>query len=259
MMESPTDQLITERRDQVLIITLNRPKAKNAATKEMSEAMVAILDDFDRDDSLAVAILTGAEQTFCAGMDLKAFAEKGERPFVEGKGFLGIAENFVSKPVIAAVEGYALAGGFETMLACDLVVASETATFGLPEVKRGLIAAGGGVVRLPRRTHRAVALHMVLTGDLFPAEFVYRHGLVNELVPEGTALDAALEMAQKIAANGPLAVRVSKQVVVESASWTEDEMMQRQRVLTEPVGESEDALEGSRAFAEKRAPQWKGR
>ncbi|MYM20599.1 crotonase/enoyl-CoA hydratase family protein [Brevibacterium sp. 5221] len=250
--------VLAEKREGILVITLNRPEAKNAATEEMALLMADILDDFAADDALAVAVLTGAGGTFCSGMDLKDFV-KGRRPAVEGRGFLALTERPAPKPIIAAVEGYAVAGGFETMLACDLVVAAENAKFGLPEVKRGLVAAAGGLVALPNRAPRAIAMEMALTGDMFDAQYVRAAGLVNRVVPAGSALEAALELAAGIAANGPLAVRVTKRVIVEQAGWPADEAYARQQEIVGPVFESADAKEGATAFAEKRAPRWTGR
>jgi enoyl-CoA hydratase len=260
MTETTTiqEEVLTEVRGQVLIITLNRPKAKNAATENMAKKMAEILDDFEANDDLFVAIITGAGKTFCSGMDLKGFV-RGERPSVEGRGFLSLTEQPPQKPLIAAVEGYALAGGFETMLACDLVVAAETAKFGIPEVKRGLAAAAGGLVTLPQRTHRAVAMEMALTGDIYSAEFGKTNGFVNRIVGDGEALDAALELAQTIAANGPLAVKASKQVIVESTDWSSEEKFANQGAIVDPVFKSADAKEGATAFAEKRAPRWTGK
>ena len=251
-------EVLTEVRGNVLIITLNRPQAKNAASQAMAQQMATILDEFDANDDLFVGIITGAGGTFCSGMDLKGFL-RGERPSIDGRGFLALTEAPPRKPLIAAVEGYALAGGFETMLACDLVVAAETAKFGVPEVKRGLVAAAGGVTILPQRTSRAVAMEMALTGNIYPAEFGKTNGFVNTIVEDGKALDGALELAQTIAANGPLAVQVSKQVITESQDWSQGEMWEKQAPLIKDVFESEDAKEGSRAFAEKRAPQWTGK
>ena len=252
------EPLLTQIRGAVLVITLNRPQAKNAATLRMAELMAQALDRYEADDSLRAAVLTGAGGTFCAGMDLKAFV-RGERPRVEGRGFLALTERPPSKPLIAAVEGHALAGGFETMLACDLVVAGRGARFGLPEVKRGLVAAAGGLMKLPRLTHRAVAMEMILTGDSYDAEFGLANGFVNRVVENGQALDAALELAERIATNGPLALRASKRVIAESPEWPLREQFQRQREIVEPVFSSEDAEEGAKAFAEKRRPVWQGR
>ncbi|WP_291797164.1 crotonase/enoyl-CoA hydratase family protein [Brevibacterium sp.] len=251
-------EVLTEVRGNVLVITLNRPKAKNAANAAMAQQMVAALDRLESDDSLYVGVITGAGKTFCSGMDLKGFV-RGERPSIPGRGFLGLTEGRINKPLIAAVEGYALAGGFETMLACDLVVAAETAKFGVPEVKRGLVAAAGGVVTLPNRTHRAVAMEMALTGDIYPATFGKENGFVNTIVADGGALDGALELAQKIAKNGPLAVRVSKQLIIESQDWSEEEKFAKQAPIVDPVFTSADAKEGATAFAEKREPDWTGR
>lgn len=252
------EPLLTQTCGAVLVITLNRPQAKNAATLRMAELMAQALDRYEADDSLRAAVLTGAGGTFCAGMDLKAFV-RGERPRVEGRGFLALTERPPSKPLIAAVEGHALAGGFETMLACDLVVAGRGARFGLPEVKRGLVAAAGGLMKLPRLTHRAVAMEMILTGDSYDAEFGLTNGFVNRVVEDGEALDAALDLAERIATNGPLALRASKRVIAESPEWPLREQFQRQREIVEPVFTSDDAEEGAKAFAEKRRPVWRGR
>ncbi|KAA9150214.1 crotonase/enoyl-CoA hydratase family protein [Amycolatopsis acidicola] len=248
--------VLVEARDGVLVVTLNRPEAKNAANREMAEAVAEAMTELDRRDDLAVGVLTGAGGTFCAGMDLKAFL-RGESPVVPGRGFLGLVEAPPEKPLIAAVEGYALAGGCEAVLAADLVVASPSAKFGLPEVKRGLVAAAGGLMRLPRRIPPAIATELALTGDLFDAERAYALGLVNRLAEE--ALPEALALARRIAANGPLAVRASKRIIRESADWPQAEMFGRQREISGPVFASADAKEGASAFAEKRAPVWRGR
>lgn len=252
------EPLLTEVRGEVLVITLHRPEAKNAATLRMAELMAEALDRLDADPALQAAVLTGAGGTFCAGMDLKAFVQ-GERPRVEGRGFLALTERPPAKPLIAAVEGHALAGGFETVLACDLVVAGRGARFGLPEVKRGLVAAAGGLLLLPRVTHRAVALEMILTGDMYDAEFGRANGFVNRVVEDGQALTAAVELAQRIARNGPLALAASKRVIEASADWPAHERFARQKEFIDPVFDSEDAREGARAFAEKRPPRWTGR
>ena len=251
-----TSPLLVEVRGNVQIMTLNRPEARNAATLEMSEAMVAALDELDRNPALQVGIITGAGGTFCAGMDLKGFLE-GKRPSVPGRGFCGVTMQPPRKPLIAAVEGYALAGGFEVVLACDLIVASREAKFGLPEVKRGLAATAGGLLRLPKRLPYHVAMEAILTGDMFSAERAAAFGLVNRLTDKGGALDAALELAQAVAANGPLALIASKQVASESGDWRREEMFDRQAAITAPVFASQDAREGAAAFAEKRKPQWR--
>ncbi|WP_349826925.1 crotonase/enoyl-CoA hydratase family protein [Brevibacterium litoralis] len=259
-MTDQTDapEVLTEVDGHVLVITLNRPAAKNAANAAMAQQMDAILTDFEANDDLYAAVVTGAGKTFCSGMDLKGFL-RGERPSIEGKGFLALTQASIAKPVIAAVEGYALAGGFETMLACDLVVAAETAKFGIPEVKRGLAAAAGGLVTLPQRTHRAIAMEMALTGDIYPATFGKENGFVNRIVEDGKALEGALELARTIAANGPLAVKASKQVIAESIDWSTEEKFDRQSAIVDPVFTSDDAKEGATAFAEKRAPNWTGK
>ena len=202
-------------------------------------------------------VLTGAGGTFCSGMDLKGFL-RGESPMIEGRGFGGVVQAPPKKPLIAAVEGYALAGGLELMIACDLVVASAGAQFGIPEVKRGLVAAAGGVMMLPDQIPERIAMELALPGDFIDAARAYELGLINR-VADGSALDAALDLAARIAANGPLAVRVSKQLVRESRAWPMDERYDRQGALIGPVFVSEDAREGAAAFAEKRKPNWKGK
>jgi len=241
----------------VAIITLNRPEAKNAVDRETAEAVGAAVERINADPDIRVAVLTGAGGTFCAGMDLKAFL-RGEGVRMPGTGFAGMAQAKLAKPFIAAVEGYALAGGCELALACDMVVAAESAKFGLSEVKRGLVANAGGLVRLPRQIPIKIATEMVLIGDMMPAATLAAHGLVNRVVPTGEALATAIEMACKIAANGPLAVAVSRRVLSESLEWPVDELFERQNVLTAPVFASADAKEGAAAFAEKRAPVWRG-
>ncbi len=252
-----SEELLTEVRDGVLIVTINRPQAKNAMNKAAAEGIAAAMDRLDADDDLRVAILTGAGGTFCSGMDLKGFL-RGERPFVEGRGFGGITEKGPVKPLIAAVEGYALAGGMELMISCDLIVANRAARFGIPEAKRGLAAAAGGLVKLPQMVPPKIAMELALTGEFIDAQRAYDLGLVNR-VTDGPALDAALELARAVTANGPLAVRVSKQVINESPGWPMAERWQKQGELTMQVFMSEDAREGSLAFAEKRAPNWKGK
>jgi enoyl-CoA hydratase len=253
-----TDEVLVDVSDGIMTVTLNRPKAKNAANKALAEGVAAAMDELDANDDIGVAILTGAGGTFCSGMDLKAFIT-GEMPTVEGRGFAGLSEYTPRKPLIAAVEGYALAGGLELAISCDLIVAADNAKFGIPEVKRGLAAAAGGLMKLPRQIPSRIALEMALTGDFFSAQRAYELGLINEVVPAGTALEAAKALAGRIVANGPLAVAVSKQVVLESADWSSTEMWAKQQELVSPVFVSEDAIEGSVAFAEKRAPNWKGK
>jgi enoyl-CoA hydratase len=232
----------------VLVVTIDRPEARNAVNLAVAQGIAAALERLDGDGALRAGVLTGAGGTFCAGMDLKAFVA-GERPHVAGRGFAGIVQGPPRKPLIAAVEGWALAGGFEVALACDLIVAGRDASFGIPEVKRGLVAAGGALLRLPRR----VALELGLTGEPIGAERAYEMGLVCRVVEPGDALAAALELARTIAANGPLAVDATKRILVADEDW------ERQAEIVAPVFLSQDAREGARAFAEKRAPVWRGR
>lgn len=257
MSEQVTEEVLTEVDNGVLIVTINRPEAKNAMTKAASEAIAAAMDRLDAEDDLRVGILTGAGGTFCSGMDLKGFL-RGESPSVEGRGFGGVVQAPPAKPLIAAVEGYALAGGLELMIACDLVVANADAKFGIPEAKRGLVAAAGGVMMLPDQIPERVAMELALTGDFIGAGRAYELGLINT-VTEGSALEGAMALAAKIAANGPLAVRVSKQIMKESRAWAMADRYSKQGKLIAPVFISEDAREGAAAFAEKRAPNWKGK
>lgn len=252
-----TQEVLTEVREGVLIVTINRPEAKNAMSKAAAEGIAAAMDQLDADDSLRVGILTGAGGTFCSGMDLKGFL-RGESPIVEGRGFGGVVQKPPAKPLIAAVEGYALAGGLELMIACDLVVANKDAKFGIPEVKRGLVAAAGGVMMLPDQIPERIAMELALTGDFITAQRAYEIGMINR-VADGSALIGALELASRIAENGPLAVRVSKQIIRESRGWSMDERYDRQAQLIGPVFVSQDAREGSLAFAEKRKPNWTGK
>jgi enoyl-CoA hydratase len=243
--------------DGVLVVTINRPAARNAIDTDTAAAIGEAMDRLDADATLVSGIVTGAGGTFCAGMDLKAFLA-GEKPSIPGRGFAGIVERPSVKPLIAAVEGYAIAGGFEIALACDMIVAADNASFGLPEVKRGLVAAGGGLMRLPQRVPYHVAMEWALSGDLVPARRAYEVSLVNRLAEPGKALEAALELARTIAANGPLAVAATKRIIVEAPAWPVEEMFDRQREISLPVRASEDAREGATAFKEKRAPRWRG-
>lgn len=252
-----SDEVLVEESDGVAVITINRPKARNAVNGAVARGIAEALDALDARPEVSAYVLTGAGGTFCAGMDLKGFLT-GDMPVVEGRGFGGMTESPPKKPVVAAVEGYALAGGFELALACDLIVASAEAKFGLPEPKRGLVAAAGGVMRLPRRIPYHVAMEIALTGDHYPAARLYELGLVNRVTEPGQALEGAIELARKIAANAPLALAATKRVVIESQDWSLDEMFRKQNEITGPVFTSKDAMEGAAAFAEKRAPQWKG-
>lgn len=253
-----TAEVLTNIDDGILTITINRPEARNAMTLAAAHDIATALDLLDTRDDLRIGILTGAGNSFCAGMDLKGFL-RGERPSIEGRGFGGLTMKPPVKPLIAAVEGYALAGGFELVLACDLVVAAEDAKFGIPEVKRGLAAAAGGLVRLPRQLPYRIALELALTGDMFSAEDAHRYGLINRLTPKGGAMKEALRLAESIVANGPLSVAASKRVMAESQDWSTIEMWNKQKALTEHIFTSEDAREGSAAFAEKRKPIWRGK
>jgi len=252
-----SEEFLTEVRDGVLIVTINRPEAKNAMNKAAAEGIAAAMDRLDAEDDLRVGIITGAGGTFCSGMDLKGFL-RGESPSIEGRGFAGVVQAPPKKPLIAAVEGYALAGGLELMIACDLVVAHKGAKFGIPEAKRGLVAAAGGVMMLPDQIPERVAMELALTGEFIGSDRAYELGLINR-ISDGPALDGAMELARTIAANGPLAVRVSKAVMKESRGWPMDERYARQGELIAPVFKSEDAREGAAAFAEKRTPNWKGK
>ena len=251
------DEVLVSVADGIMTVTINRPAAKNAINRAASEGIAAAMERLDSDVSIRAAILTGADNCFCAGMDLKAFIT-GELPVVKGRGFAGIAESPPKKPLIAAVEGYALAGGLELVLSCDLVVSANNAKFGIPEVKRGLAAGAGGLMRLPRRMPAHIAMELALTGDFISAQRAYEVGFVNRLAKPGTALQVATELAKTIAANGPMSVAASKQVIVESQDWDTNEMFARQAKIVDPVFASKDAIEGATAFAQKRAPVWKG-
>jgi enoyl-CoA hydratase len=250
--------VLTEFADGVAVLTINRPAARNAVDAEVAKALAAAVDEFESRPDLVVGILTGAGGTFCAGMDLKAFS-RGERPSLPGRGFAGLTERPPAKPLIAAVEGWALAGGCELALAADLIVAARDAKFGLPEVKRGLVAAAGGLLRLPKALPYQLVMQVALTGDPLTADVAHAHGLVNVLTEPGEALSGARELAARIAANGPLAVRATKQIVAEAVRYTGTEEFAAQRETVERVFASADAKEGARAFAEKRAPVWQGR
>ena len=251
-------EVLVEYEEGLVIITINRPEAKNAVNRAVSYGVCAAVDELDRRDDLRVGILTGAGGTFCSGMDLKAFL-RGEVTRVEGRGILGIAMTPPKKPLIAAVEGYALAGGFEAMLACDLTVAARDAKFGIPEVKRGLAAAAGGLLRLPRVIPQRIAMELALTGDMISAERAAQFGLINILTEPGQALAEAKKLAARIIANAPLSVAASKRVISEQRDWPSAEMFARQQEITAPILASEDAREGAAAFAQKRKPDWKGR
>lgn len=250
--------VLTERRDQILIITLNRPQVRNAVDQELATGLAAALDELDRDGRLLAGVLTGAGGFFCAGMDLGAFTAGGV-PVVDGRGFAGVVERPPAKPLIAAIEGFAIAGGLEIALACDLIVCARGARMGIPEARRSLVALGGALLRLPRRMPYHVVMELALTGELMSAEIFHRFGVVNRLVDDGEALAAALDLAGNVVASGPLAVTASKQILAEQWDWNEAEAWVRQNQIAAPVIESEDAQEGALAFKSRREPQWKGR
>jgi enoyl-CoA hydratase len=249
-------EVLIEIEHAVMTATINRPKTRNAVNRRAAELLAAAMEELDSNPAIRVAIITGANNTFCSGMDLKAFV-RGELPEVKGRGFAGLCEAPPKKPLIAAVEGYALAGGFEIALVSDLIVAADNARFGIPECKRGLVAAAGGMLRLPRQIPSRIAMELALTGDFIDAQRAYQIGLINRVVPEGTALEAAKHLARTIAANGPMAVAVSKQVIIESQDWATTDMFRIQKELIRPIFQSRDAIEGASAFAEKRVPNWK--
>jgi enoyl-CoA hydratase len=241
----------------IAVITINRPEARNAVNEAAARSIAAAIDELDPRRDVKVMILTGAGGTFSAGMDLKGF-RAGENSMAGGRGFAGITRRPPATPVVAAVEGYALAGGFEIALACDLIVASEEATFGLPEVTRGLVAGAGGLLRLPRRIPYHLAMEIALTGGRVTAGRLHQAGLINRLVPAGEALAGARALAAQVAGNAPLALAATKRIIVESADWPGDEAFARQEAISGPVFGSADAQEGAAAFAEKRPPVWRG-
>lgn len=252
-----SQDVLVQAADGVLEVTINRPAARNAMTKAAAEAIAAAMDRLEADPELRCAILTGAGGTFCSGMDLKGFLS-GELPVDKRGGFGGLTTWTPSKPVIAAVDGFALAGGFELALACDMIVAHEDARFGVPEVKRGLVAGGGACVLLPRLLPRALALELVLTGEPMSAARALELGLINR-VTAGPAIEAARDLARALVRNGPLALAASKAIVRDSWAWPMDEINAHQNPYLAHVFTSEDAKEGARAFAEKREPRWQGR
>jgi enoyl-CoA hydratase len=252
------DEVLRERRDRVLLITLNRPEARNAVNLALAEQLARALDELDSDPGLSVGVLTGAGKGFSAGMDLKAFVA-GERPHIADRGFAGITRRSAEKPLIAAIEGFAVAGGLEIALSCDLIVAARDARLGIAEVKRGLVAAAGALIRLPQRMPYHAAMELALTGEFIDGARAYELGLVNRATEPGQALDTAIELAEQIAQNAPLALRASKQIVSQAQDWDEQTAWKRQDEISLPVMSSEDAREGATAFAEKRPPEWKGR
>ncbi len=253
-----TEEVLRERRGHVEILTINRPDARNAINRATAIALGDALDACESDDDVWVVVLTGAgDKAFSAGMDLKAFAQ-GEFPITD-QGFGGITQRDFSKPLIAAANGAALAGGFEILISCDMVVAADHAKFGIPEASRGLVAGAGGLIRLPKRIPLAVAYEMALTADPIDAQRAYELGLVNRVVPGDRVLDEALALAERIAKNAPLAVRTSKDVMKRARELSEEESWTLNTEAFGMIGRSADALEGAIAFAEKREPQWQGK
>jgi enoyl-CoA hydratase len=252
------DEVLRERRAHVEILTINRPEARNAINRATAIALGDALDDCESDDDVWVVVLTASgDKAFSAGMDLKAFAA-GEFPITD-KGFGGITQRDFPKPLIAAANGSALAGGFEILISCDMVIAADHAKFGIPEAARGLIAGGGGLIRLPKRIPLAVAYEMALTAEPIDAQRAYELGLVNRVVPGDRVLDEAVALAERIAKNAPLAVRVSKDVMKKSRELSEEESWELNTDSFGLIGRSADALEGAVAFAEKREPNWQGK
>jgi len=249
-----------EVRGRVAVISLNRPEARNAVNGEVSAGIEAAIDRLEADDEVWVGVLTGRGPVFSAGADLKAVAagRMGELQTARG-GFGGLVRRARTKVLIAAVDGPALAGGTELVLACDLVVASRAASFGIPEVKRSLVAGAGGLFRLPRVLPPAVAMQLAVTGEPIDAETAARFGMINEVVEPGTALEAALALAGRITANAPIAVRISRRVVLAALSAGDDELWRLSAGALAEVVKTEDFAEGPRAFIEKRPPNWTGR
>ena len=251
------DLILTEVRGPVLLITINRPEARNSINKATAEAMGEALDRLDADHDLAVGVITGTGKGFSAGMDLKGFAS-GEFPTVEGRGFAGIAQRSARKPLVAAIEGFALAGGLEIALSCDIIVASREAKLGIPEVGVGLFAGAGALLRLPRRVGLGQSALLALTGKPISGEEGHRIGLVDRLADPGGALNDALALAETIAANAPLALAASKAVLVDGFTKPDAEFWEWQQQFFQEVFASKDAIEGATAFAEKRPPNWQG-
>jgi crotonobetainyl-CoA hydratase len=263
---SDEQAVLVERRHHVMIVTLNRPEARNAVSRALAAGVGAALAEAERDIEIRAVIITGAgEQSFCAGADLKAMARgeaaTPEAPEHRARGFAGIVTHAISKPLIAAVNGAALGGGMEIVLACDLAVSADHAKFGLPEVKRGILAGAGGAFRILDQLPRKVAMEILLTGDLIDAARAKELGLVNQVVPHAGLLDAALALAQRIAVNAPLSVQASKRIalgIIEGAIPAELDKWRLSNAEAKQIFRSDDAREGPRAFAEKRAPIWQG-
>lgn len=252
-----TGGIAVERRGHIGIIAIDRPAVRNAIDYTTAHEISDALDDFESDSEIRVIVITGRNGFFSAGMDLKALSSTGQRPITESRGAFGIVARSPAKPLIAAVEGAALGGGLEIALTADVMVVGESAILGLPEVKRGMVAAAGGVIRLPNRVPRALAMEMILTGAPISAQRAHQIGLVNHVVPDGNALDVALDLAETVAGNAPMAVRAAKAVARESANWVDADAFGLQRKFIDPVRNSADAKEGALAFVEKRPPVWR--
>ena len=255
-----SEVVLFEQRGHVAIITLNRPEARNAVNGDVARGLEAALDRFEDDPDLWVGILAANGKAFCAGADLKAISEgRGNELGTKKGGFAGIATRERTKPLIAAIAASALAGGTEIALSCDMIVCADDTRFGLPEVKRSLVAGAGGLFRLPRVIGMAPALEVILTGDPLPAQRAYELGMVNTLVPADKVLDTALELAERIAVNAPLAVQASRRVASQALAETDEQLWRRSADEFREIAKTEDYKEGPRAFVEKRAPNWQGR
>lgn len=252
-----SEEVLTEIRGRTLLVTLNRPEAMNAINRDLSEQLAAAMEKLDGDPALSVGVLTGNGRGFCAGMDLKAFLDEG-MPRIGDRGFGGITARAADKPLIAAVEGFALAGGLELAMSCDIIVAARNAKFGIPETGVGLFAAAGALLRLPRALPQGLAMKMALTAKPIDAETAQRHGLVTDLAEPGQAVEAALALAEQISRNAPLGLKASKALIREMQGRTEAEFWAMQERYIDEVFNSADAVEGPKAFAEKRPPKWHG-